>query len=84
MLPVEERVNKKSVVLRNKGILLEHDVENKGADKSPLLNTENHLLLLKELMLYSRNRRSESRLNFAHKAVGFCFLRREMWISSIV
>lgn len=48
MPPVEERVNKKSVVLRDKDILLEHDVENKGLIKSPLLQTENHILLLKE------------------------------------
>ena len=47
MPPVEERVNKKSVVLRDKDILLEHDVENKGLIKSPLLQTENHILLLK-------------------------------------
>lgn len=48
MPPVEERVNKKSVVLRDKDILLEHDVENKGLIKSSLLQTENHTLLLKE------------------------------------
>lgn len=48
MPPVEERVNKKSVVLRDKDILLEHDVENKGLIKSPLLQTENHIPLLKE------------------------------------
>lgn len=35
-------------MLRDKDILLEHDVENKGLIKSPLLQTENHIPLLKE------------------------------------
>lgn len=76
MLPVEERVNKKSVVLRNKGILLEHDVENKGADKSPLLNTENHLLLFKRINAIFQKQTFRKSVEFCSQGSRFLFLKK--------